>query len=118
MFLVSADDEAVLVAVAAKGAKVGMMLYEVRRAAAMVAEILRADDEVPTAVPDVPEPVLAAVPALPAPTPPVEAVAAPVAAVPAGVPAYAGEQPAWSSYAPTGSVMPGAQPVTDVPGWS
>ena len=33
VFLVSADDEAVLVAVAAKGAKVGMMLYEVRRAA-------------------------------------------------------------------------------------
>ena len=33
VFLVSADDEAVLVAVAAKGAKVGMMLYEVRRSA-------------------------------------------------------------------------------------
>ena len=34
VFLVSAEDEAVLVAVAAKGAKVGMMLYEVRRSAA------------------------------------------------------------------------------------
>ncbi|MCA1719924.1 MAG: roadblock/LC7 domain-containing protein, partial [Actinobacteria bacterium] len=34
VFLVSADNEAVLVAVAAQGAKVGMMLYEVRRAAA------------------------------------------------------------------------------------
>ena len=45
VFLVSADDEAVLVAVAAKGAKVGMMLYEVRRAAAAVAEVLRAEDE-------------------------------------------------------------------------
>ena len=33
VFLVSADDEAVLVAVAAAGAKVGLMLYEVRRAA-------------------------------------------------------------------------------------
>src|SRR3954471_2528675 len=44
VFLVSADDEAVLVAVAAKAAKVGMMLYEVRRAAAVVAEVLRAED--------------------------------------------------------------------------
>src|SRR5580693_8862661 len=44
VFLVSADDEAVLVAVAAKAAKVGMMLYEVRRAAAVVADVLRRDD--------------------------------------------------------------------------
>jgi predicted regulator of Ras-like GTPase activity (Roadblock/LC7/MglB family) len=44
VFLVSADNEAVLVAVAAQGAKVGMMLYEVRRAAAAVADALRADD--------------------------------------------------------------------------
>jgi predicted regulator of Ras-like GTPase activity (Roadblock/LC7/MglB family) len=44
VFLVSADDEAVLVAVAAKGAKVGMMLYEVKRSAAVVAEVLRAED--------------------------------------------------------------------------
>lgn len=41
VFLVSADDEAVLVAVAAKKAKVGLMLFEVRRAAASVAEALR-----------------------------------------------------------------------------
>src|SRR3954466_3373311 len=46
VFLVSANDEAVLVAVAAKAAKVGMMLYEVRRAAAVVAEVLRAEDAV------------------------------------------------------------------------
>ena len=45
VFLISADDEAVLVAVAVKGAKVGMMLYEVKRAAAQVAEVLRAQDE-------------------------------------------------------------------------
>src|SRR5881275_3360868 len=45
VFLVSADDEAVLVAVAAKGAKVGMMLYEVRRAAEAVAEVLRVEAE-------------------------------------------------------------------------
>src|SRR4051812_26773776 len=43
VFLVSADDEAVLVAVAAKGAKVGMMLYEVRRAAEAVADALRVE---------------------------------------------------------------------------
>src|SRR5436190_14329602 len=49
VFLVSADDEAVLVAVAAPGAKVGMMLYEVRRAAATVADALRADHDVPEA---------------------------------------------------------------------
>ena len=34
VFLVSADDEAVLVAVASRGAKVGMMLFEIRHAAA------------------------------------------------------------------------------------
>src|SRR3954468_5886529 len=43
VFLVSADDEAVLVAVASKAAKVGMMLYEVRRAATVVAEVLRSE---------------------------------------------------------------------------
>src|SRR3954447_23380715 len=67
VFLVSADNEAVLVAVAAQGAKAGMMLYEVRRAAAAVAEALRADDAdapaepVLQAVPSQPEPVLQAV---------------------------------------------------------
>jgi predicted regulator of Ras-like GTPase activity (Roadblock/LC7/MglB family) len=43
VFLVSADDEAVLVAVAVKGAKVGLMLFEVRHAAAAVAEALRTE---------------------------------------------------------------------------
>ena len=43
VFLVSADDEAVLVAVAAKGAKVGLLLFEVRRAAAAIGEVLRAE---------------------------------------------------------------------------
>ncbi len=37
VFLVSCDDEAVLVAVAAAGAKAGLMLFEVRRAAAAIA---------------------------------------------------------------------------------
>ena len=43
VFLVSADDEAVLVAVASEGAKVGMMLYEARRAATVVAGVLRTE---------------------------------------------------------------------------
>ena len=51
VFLISADDEAVLVAVAAKGAKVGLMLFEVRRAAAAVADALRVE----LAYEDVPE---------------------------------------------------------------
>jgi predicted regulator of Ras-like GTPase activity (Roadblock/LC7/MglB family) len=105
VFLVSADDEAVLVAVAAKGAKVGMMLYEVRRAAAVIAEVLRAEDEPVAAPAEVPvqavetpaEPLLSAVPSLP-----VE----PAAYTPA-------EAPTWSSYAPSGSVLPG-----DNPTWS
>jgi predicted regulator of Ras-like GTPase activity (Roadblock/LC7/MglB family) len=45
VFLISADDEAVLVAVAAKGAKTGLMLFEVRRAAAAVGEALKVDVE-------------------------------------------------------------------------
>jgi predicted regulator of Ras-like GTPase activity (Roadblock/LC7/MglB family) len=49
VFLCSAEDEAVLVAVAASGAKVGMMLYEVRRAAETVAEVLRNAHDAPPA---------------------------------------------------------------------
>jgi predicted regulator of Ras-like GTPase activity (Roadblock/LC7/MglB family) len=49
VFLVSADDEAVVVAVAARGAKVGMMLYEVRRAAEAVADALRDEPAAPVA---------------------------------------------------------------------
>jgi len=44
VFLVSADEEAVLVAVAARHAKIGLMLFEVRRAAKAVADALVADD--------------------------------------------------------------------------
>ena len=43
VFLISADDEAVLVAVAAKGAKTGLMLFEVRHAAAAVGEALKVE---------------------------------------------------------------------------
>jgi predicted regulator of Ras-like GTPase activity (Roadblock/LC7/MglB family) len=105
VFLVSADDEAVLVAVAAKGAKVGMMLFEVRRAAAAVADALRAE-EVVVPAPEVPaqtvEPLLAAVPPLPQ-----EAVEYPT-------PTVAAEAPAWPPYAQNG-VSPAP---ADNPHWS
>ncbi len=53
VFLVSCDDEAVLVAVAAAGAKAGLMLFEVRRASAAIAEVLRvAAPPAPVAVDD------------------------------------------------------------------
>jgi predicted regulator of Ras-like GTPase activity (Roadblock/LC7/MglB family) len=93
VFLVSCDDEAVLVAVAARGAKVGMMLYEVRRAAAVVAEVLRTDhgfDHV-----DVAE--------LAVPAQSVSDVMPDV--VPEHVPAVPTAD--WSSYAPGGTVLPG-----------
>jgi predicted regulator of Ras-like GTPase activity (Roadblock/LC7/MglB family) len=52
VFLVSADDEAVLVAVAARGAKVGMMLFEIRRAAKALAAVLRVDPQWATPEPE------------------------------------------------------------------
>lgn len=58
VFLISADDEAVLVAVGARGAKVGLLLYEIRRAAAEVGAALRGMDDEPEPVLD-PEPVVA-----------------------------------------------------------
>ena len=45
VFLVSADDEAVLVAVGRAGAKVGLMLFEVKQAAAAVGTALRIQAE-------------------------------------------------------------------------
>lgn len=87
VFLVSAEDEAVLVAVAAKGAKVGMMLYEVRRSAAVVAAILSAEDD------PVPNSSIGA-PYVPAPSRPVPDL--PAADLPA-----AEASPAYASAAPT-----------------
>jgi uncharacterized protein len=103
VFLVSCDNEAVLVAVAAKGAKAGLMLYEVRRAAAAVADALRDDEPVVVPVPEqAPEPVaaephLAAVPSEPA-----------LAAVPSEPAPYVSPlDSTWSSsYAPSGSPWP------------
>jgi predicted regulator of Ras-like GTPase activity (Roadblock/LC7/MglB family) len=93
VFLVSAENEAVLVAVASQGAKTGLMLYEVRRAAAVIAETLRSEQP---ATP-FPEPVLQVVPSPPAvPEPSV---------MPAYVPALV-ESPAWPSYAPADPLPP------------
>lgn len=52
VFLVSAQDEAVLVAVAAKAGKTGLMLFEVRRAAAVVGQILAQDGGYSVAPPE------------------------------------------------------------------
>jgi hypothetical protein len=102
VFLVSADDEAVLVAVASKGAKVGMMLYEVRRAAGSVAEVLRMAEPVAEQV--YAEPVTEPVAAQPVPpqsyAEPVAAVAEPTYAAPAE-PTYA--EPVAETYAPAAS---------------
>jgi predicted regulator of Ras-like GTPase activity (Roadblock/LC7/MglB family) len=76
VFLVSADDEAVLVAVGRVGAKVGLMLFEVRQAADAVGSALRVEAapfEPLVAVEPVAEPVVD-----PALEPVVQAVAAPV----------------------------------------
>jgi predicted regulator of Ras-like GTPase activity (Roadblock/LC7/MglB family) len=96
VFLVSADDEAVLVAVAAAGAKVGMMLYEVRRAAENVAEVLRATNEPEVAVS------VAPVAPAPAPVPAPEPVYVPPAAEQPQAPEYppAPEYPAAPEYPP------------------
>ena len=100
VFLISADDEAVLVAVAAQGAKVGMMLYEVRRSAALVADILRAEEVPVAAVPAQADPV-----SLPPPPPPLAAV--PLAPV-ESVPAHGTPDTTWTpSYLPTSTVVPG-----------
>jgi uncharacterized protein len=107
VFLVSADNEAVLVAVAAQGAKVGMMLYEVRRAAAAVADALRADDADVHPVHAAPEPVLQAVPTQPEPV--LQAVAE-QSVMPSYTPSVAPDAGWTSSYAPTGSVLPGENP--------
>src|SRR5213596_1132853 len=105
VFLVSADDEAVLVAVASKGAKVGMMLYEVRRAAAVVAEVLRAEDEAQEAevlpqaeVPQQAAPQSYDLPVYDAPAP----VSEPIAESVASYTPVTSDQ-SWSSYAPNGT---------------
>jgi hypothetical protein len=119
VFLVSADDEAVLVAVAAPGAKAGMMLYEVRRAAAAVADALRADQShveetyhqeayVPEAY--VEEAYLEEAPAVPEH---LDAYAEAVPAASYAAPVADATSDGWSSYTPGGAVLPG-----ESGGWS
>jgi hypothetical protein len=101
VFLVAAEDEAVVVAVAARGAKVGMMLYEVRRAAEAVADALR---DLPTA------PVAASVPPVEptamAPESPALQTVAPAAVGPEPSASYAATatEPAWVSQLPEAPV--------------
>ncbi len=105
VFLVSAQDEAVLVAVAAKRAKVGLMLYEVRRAARAGGAVLQEDDLVEDAA------ALAAAAVAPAP-PPVPAAPVSSPAVNGHAQVHTGTNGApepvtspphgvWSPYSPT-----------------
>jgi predicted regulator of Ras-like GTPase activity (Roadblock/LC7/MglB family) len=111
VFLVSADDEAVLVAVAAKGAKVGMMLYEVRRAAESVADVLRTAGHTPPHHAAPAEPV---VPAVEPVAQGVEAFVKPIPEPASEVPTYApvASDPAWASHLPNGNVVPAPDPQT------
>lgn len=104
VFLISADDEAVLVAVAAAGAKAGLMLYEVRRAAAAVGLVLREAAPV-VAEPTVDDQALAEAEAA------YEAYRASQAVAPVvEVPVPQEPVPAWDSYA--------TEPVSSVRSWS
>jgi hypothetical protein len=112
VFLVSAQDEGVLVAVTSAGAKVGMMLYEVKLAANRVGEVLHGPAPLPAPLPtyvtrgylDAQDRALAPAYAEPVYAEPVEpaylepAYAEPVQAVYAE-PAYYAEAPAPQAYA-------------------
>jgi uncharacterized protein len=117
VFLVAAEDEAVLVAVAAKGAKVGMMLYEVRRSAQTVADVLRAEAgeeaeaaKAPVSAGPAEDPLLQAMitplaePVAEAPVAPASEPAADVEQVPAYAPVSS--DPAWMSHLPNGASVP------------
>ena len=109
VFLVSADDEAVLVAVAAKGAKVGMMLYEVRRAAETVAAVLRQEDAAAPVTEPAYEPATYATPTYEPPSyeaPTTYSEPAPTYSEPAATYAPAASEAAWPSYLPNGSGEP------------
>lgn len=104
VFLVSCDDEAVLVAVAAKGAKVGMMLYEVRRAAESVAGVLRQESVEPAPAAPGYDPATYAAPSYdPAPSYDAAPTYAetPTYAEPAATYAPASSETAWPSYLPS-----------------
>ncbi len=111
VFLVAAADEAVVVAVAARGAKVGMMLFEVRRAASEVAGVLRA------AVPAAPvQPAHHSDPVAPAPVTQLQTVPQLAQVTPLGV--------ATTSFEEAGDPLvdplpgPGSAPVEPFTAWS
>ncbi|MBW3640684.1 MAG: roadblock/LC7 domain-containing protein [Actinobacteria bacterium] len=106
VFLVSAEDEAVLVAVAAKGAKVGMMLYEVRRSAAVVAAILSTEDDPVSNV-------STGAPYVPAPSRPTPDLPAPDLLAPEDSPAYASSAPAPRVTAPDSTWTPSYLPTSN-----
>ncbi len=113
VFLVSAEDEAVLVAVAARGAKVGMMLYEVRRSAQTVANVLRAEVEPEFLAEPAAElpPLQAVVSPLPEPESAPVADLAPVPdAEPSAPYAPMSSDPAWVSHLPNGSAVAASDP--------
>ena len=124
VFLIACDEEAVLVAVAAAGSKVGMMLYEVRRGAQAIADVLAADVAIPEQHIPAAQPVEAPaqfVPALPVYEQPQQPIyGGPAYAQPAPVSAFIPEPveaPALQTYVPAAAV-----PVDAVPesanGWS
>ena len=72
VILMSAGRDAVLVSVVSHGAKIGLVLYEMRRSAATVAEVMDSKGETPTAEsqPEMPAPDMPApAPEIPAPAP-------------------------------------------------
>src|SRR2546423_7334102 len=108
VFLVSADDEAVLVAVAVRGAKAGMMLYEVRRAAGIVAAALRADRSAAERPAGEPARGLASAP-VPEQTEPIAQhteIGSESVPVSYAAPAADAAGDSWSSYAPGGTLLP------------
>jgi predicted regulator of Ras-like GTPase activity (Roadblock/LC7/MglB family) len=118
VFLVSADDEAVLVAVGARGAKVGLMLFEVRQAADRVAAVLR---EVPVVTEQLVDDVTSAEPQVVAVPQVVPVAEVPVAEVPLAevpvvevpqVPVPVAERPLM---APMNELPPAPAPIESLP---
>jgi len=109
--LVSCGPEAVLVAVAEKSAKIGLVLHEIRHCATQVAAILaHAVEPVDTAAPETRTASAAPTPPAARTAPRVPASPLPAASRPApplpATPLPARTAP-WSSYAPVGTVVPG-----------
>ncbi|MCC5947378.1 MAG: roadblock/LC7 domain-containing protein [Nitriliruptoraceae bacterium] len=69
VFLMSAQDQAVLAAVASRQAKIGFMLFEMRRAATRIGEVLAAPVAEPAAAPATQPAAAQATSASPAPSP-------------------------------------------------